>query len=207
MKQFIVCLALAVSMSAGCYAADQAPSANKAILRNLANASARAMAAQEKYTAFAVKADEEGYKKVGQLFRAAAESKNVQLVTIDKAITELGGKPSMKMNKVVAKSTKENLEWALKDASDEADTMYPKYMADAKPSGVKSAMVAFYRGTHVQTNIKAFFKDALGNLDSWKTAAEKGFYVCQVCGNVTADINFEDCPVCGVPASNCKQII
>jgi len=207
MKPFIACLAIIASLSAVGFAAEQIPAANKTVLVNLMDSYKRAAIDQVNYAAFAVKADAEGYKKAAQLFRAAADSKKVQLVTLDKAIAGLGGKAAAKAGKATVKSTKENLAWALKEVTNEGTAVYPKYMQDALPSKIKSALGAFYRGAHVQANMMPLFQSAVINMDSWKVAAANGFYVCQVCGNVTADVNFEDCTVCGVPSSNCKQIM
>ena len=135
MKQFIVCLAVITSLSAVGFAAVM-PAANKAVLQNLSDSYKRAAIDQANYAAFAVKADAEGYKKAAQLFRASADSKKVQLETIGKAITELGGKPDAKTGKVTVKTTKDNLAWALKETNDEGNVVYPKYMQDAMPSKI-----------------------------------------------------------------------
>jgi hypothetical protein len=47
---------------------------------------------------------------------------------------------------------------------------------------------------------KGSCKEALDNLDAWK-GANVPFYVCKVCGNTVAKIDFSKCPVCYEPKS------
>jgi rubrerythrin len=206
MKGIVICLALAVSLSTAGFTAQQVTAMNKGNLKNLMDSYKRAMTAREHFLVFAEKADQEGYKKAGQLFRAAVNSEIMQIGTLERAIIEMGGKPDMLPGNPRARTTKENLAWAVKNASEEADSMYPKYLEDAKSDNIKSVVFAFYRGARVQANSKMLFQDALNNLDSWKLAAAKGFYVCQVCGKIAPMTNFEICPVCKAPVSEFKQI-
>ena len=53
--------------------------------------------AQAKYTAFAQKADQEGYGAVASLFRAAAAAEEIHGNNHEKALRKLGGTPDVKM--------------------------------------------------------------------------------------------------------------
>src|SRR4030042_294879 len=51
--------------------------------------------ANRKYLAFAKKADQEGYKQIAKLFRAAAEAEKVHAYLYKKALENLGSNPDI----------------------------------------------------------------------------------------------------------------
>ncbi|MCI0469732.1 MAG: rubrerythrin family protein, partial [Nitrospirae bacterium] len=87
--------------------------------KNLQDAFAGESQANRKYLAFAKKAEEEGYKQIARLFRAAAEAETVHA---HNHLKELKG----------VKTTKENLEAAISGESYEFQKMYPMMIEDAK---------------------------------------------------------------------------
>jgi rubrerythrin len=82
--------------------------------------------ASRKYLAFAAKADQEGYLQVGKLFRAAAEAETVHAHNHLKALKGI-------------KSTKENLQEAIKGEIHEVKAMYPDMIATSKSEGHREA--------------------------------------------------------------------
>ena len=94
--------------------------------QNLKDAFAGESQANRKYLAFAKKADQEGYKQVAKLFRAAAEAETVHA---HNHLRAMGG----------IKSTKENLEEAVNGEVFEFQKMYPQMISDAKSEGNKEA--------------------------------------------------------------------
>src|ERR1019366_4174424 len=84
--------------------------------------------AHARYLAFAEKADQEGYGEVASLFRAAAKAEKVHSANHAVVIKEMGGTAQAKIETPVVKSTKENLEAAIKGESYERDTMYPEFL-------------------------------------------------------------------------------
>jgi rubrerythrin len=65
-----------------------------------------------KYTAFAIKAEVEGFYRAAALFRAAARAEQVHAAHHARIILKLGGTPTAKIHEVEVKSTRENLEAA-----------------------------------------------------------------------------------------------
>lgn len=162
--------------------------------------------ANAKYLAYAQKADREGYARVAQLFRAAADSERVHMGMHEKVISALGGgKPSAAVKQPVVRSTKENLEDAIKGEGYETDSMYPSFLKQAQAEKMNDAAVAFERAGEVENNHRKMYREALGDLAAWKQASNS-FLVCQVCGNLVAKITFANCPVCKFPASEYRQI-
>jgi len=137
--------------------------------------------ANRKYLAFAKKAEEEGYKQVAKLFRAAAEAETVHA---HNHLRELKG----------VKSTKENLESAISGESYEFLNMYPAMIADAQAEGNKSAERSFHIANEVEKVHHKLYKKALEDLGK---NASTDYYICKVCGYTAEGEAPDTCPVCG----------
>lgn len=137
--------------------------------------------ANRKYLAFAKKAEEEGYKQVAKLFRAAAEAETVHA---HNHLRELKG----------VKSTRENLEAAIDGESHEFQKMYPSMIEDAKREGNKSAERSFSIANEVEKVHAGLYKKALDNLGK---NPDTDYYICKVCGYTAEGGAPDTCPVCG----------
>jgi len=158
--------------------------------------------AHAKYLSYAKKADEEGYGKVASLFRAAAEAEEIHLKNHAEVIKGMGGTPQADIKLPELKSTKENLEDALKGETYERLTMYPEFIAQAKKDNNKAAVRTFTYAKFAEAEHAKLYKQALDNLESWK-GAKADFYVCPTCGyTVEGKPSFEACPVCATPAND-----
>jgi rubrerythrin len=146
--------------------------------------------ANRKYLAFGKKADQEGYKQVAKLFRAAAEAETVHAHA---HLRVAGG----------IKSTKENLSEALNGESFEFQQMYPKMIEDAKADGNKGALMSFDYANQVEKIHADLYKKAIDELGSNK---ETEYHVCQVCGMTVEGDAPDKCPVCGAPKASFKKV-
>lgn len=158
--------------------------------KGLAEAFAGESQANRKYLAFAKKAEEEGYKQVAKLFRAAAEAETVHAHNHLKA---MGG----------IKSTKENLEAAIKGETYEFESMYPPMIADANAEGKEDAKRSFSWANEVEKIHARLYKEALENLGNNK---EVDYYVCGLCGNTVEGSAPDKCPICGADKQMFKKI-
>jgi rubrerythrin len=154
--------------------------------------------ARAKYRAYASKANEEGYRKVAQLFMAAARSEEIHAELLARTIIELGGNPAVDLKTAVIKSTNENLEDVLMGEGQESESIYPRFLDQATKDNIKGAMIAFGSAIQVEAGHKKMFAEALANLSSWKKSS-KGFFVCEICGYTVAVLDFTNCPVCTAP--------
>jgi rubrerythrin len=161
--------------------------------------------AHARYLAFAKKADEEGYGQVASLFRAAAASEEVHFKAQAEVIKKMGGTPKADVKAPDVKSTKENLEAAVKGESYERDTMYPEFIKVAEKEKTDAALEVFNEAKAAETAHAKLYQEALGNLDSWK-AGKKDFFVCPECGNTVIALTFEKCPVCATPKDKFMKV-
>lgn len=137
--------------------------------------------ANRKYLAFAKKADDEGYKQIAKLFRAAAEAETIHA---HNHLRELKG----------IRTTKENLEEAISGESHEFQQMYPAMIEDAKAEDNKTALRSFHIANEVEKMHAALYKKALDNIGKNE---EADYYICKVCGATIENEAPEVCPVCG----------
>jgi rubrerythrin len=157
--------------------------------KNLQEAFAGESQANRKYLAFAKKAEQDGYKQVARLFRAAAEAETVHA---HNHLRELKG----------IKSTKENLKVAIGGESYEFQKMYPQMIKDAEAEGNKGALRSFDFANKVEKVHAELYKKALDNLGKNK---ETDYYVCQVCGMTVEGEAPDTCPVCGAKKAMFKK--
>ncbi|MFQ5964290.1 MAG: rubrerythrin family protein, partial [Candidatus Scalinduaceae bacterium] len=135
-------------------------------MENLQNAFAGESQANRKYLAFAKKAEEEGFKQVAKLFRAAAEAETVHA---HKHLKTMSG----------IHSTKENLQEAIEGEMHEFTKMYPGMIEKAKKEGNKQALQSFDFANKVESIHASLYQKALDNLGNNEPV---DYYVCQVCG-------------------------
>jgi rubrerythrin len=207
--------ALLVAVAGVSFAADaknampKMPEMKMAVPQTIANLEAAysgESTAKEKYLAYAVQAEKEGYAKVAQLFRGSARSEEIHAAVYAKALSGLGTAPKAVIGKFNVKSTKENLEDAISGEKYESESMYPKFLEQAKTDNVKLAMIGFGSAMKVEVNHLALFNSALKDLQAWKQADKNGFYVCNICGNLVPKLDFAACAVCGAPQSKFPQV-
>ena len=152
--------------------------------------------ANARYLAFAEKADQEGYGEVASLFRAAAKAEVVHAANHAAVIKTMGGTPQSKIEAPVVKSTKENLEAAIKGESYERDTMYPEFLKQARAEGNRDAVQTLNYAKTAEGEHAKLYSEALNNLPKLKGSKAKDYFVCTVCGYTTSQMDFSKCPSC-----------
>jgi len=151
--------------------------------------------AHARYVAFAAKADEEGYAQVASLFRAAARAEQIHAGEHAEVIRKLGAAPKADVKAPEAKSTRENLEAAIKGETYERDVMYPEFIQKAREERQKDAIRSMNHALSAEKEHARLYTEALASMESWKTG-KKVFYVCPVCGYTTDKAGFDKCPSC-----------
>jgi rubrerythrin len=157
---------------------------------NLMEAFAGESQANRKYLAFAKKADQEGFKQVAKLFRAAAAAETVHA---HNHLEIAGG----------IDKTKENLQTAIAGETEEFTNMYPNFIAEAKAEKNDKALWTFDVANKVEQIHAALYKQALESLGD---NSEADYYVCALCGNTVENGAPEKCPICGASKSEFMKI-
>lgn len=176
-------------------AVSSAQAAEGKTLANLQEAFNGESNAHARYTAFAEKADAEGYTKAASIFRAAARAESIHAENHAKVIRSLGAEPKADVVTPTVKTTAENLKAAIEGESYERDTMYPEFIAAAKSEGVKDAVRSFNFAAEAEAGHAALYTDALASLDQM-TGKPLTLYVCPSCGRTVLGLEGSKCPVC-----------
>ena len=160
---------------------------------NLQVAFAGESQANRRYLFFAEKADEEGYKQIARLFRAAADAETAHARNHLRVMQGI-------------KSTRDNLLAAIDGENHEFTEMYPAFIKQAESEGEDKAKDSFDLANRVEQIHHSLYKAALTMLEKGQVMDEKPFYVCQYCGNTIEGEAPEKCPICGAPRSKFKRI-
>ena len=160
---------------------------------NLQDAFAGESQASRKYLYFAEKAEEEGYKQIARLFRAASDAETVHARNHLKVMQGI-------------KSTRDNLEEAIGGENYEFTEMYPAFMKQAEAEGDNKAKNSFDLANKVEQIHHRLYQAALSMLEKDQAMVEKPIYVCQVCGNTVEGEAPDRCPICGAPKKMFKQV-
>lgn len=146
--------------------------------------------ANQRYLAFAKKADQEGFAQIARLFRAAAAAESVHAgnhLRADEGV----------------KSTLENLKEALGGENYEVNSMYPPMLATAQEENQKKAATSFGWALEVEKIHAALYAEAINNMDSKE---DYEYTICPFCGYTHKGPAPEKCPVCGASGSKFETI-
>lgn len=158
---------------------------------NLAHAFAAESKASARNSAFAQKADAEGYEQIGRLFRAVAEA---EAVHARRFLMYLRGKIG---------TTEENLETAFSNEIKANSEEYPKLIQEAEEENRGSLIKALAQARDVEDRHAELYKKAMTDMLS---ETKTGYHVCQVCGYVAENKPSETCPICGAIKSKFKAM-
>lgn len=194
-------LAALVTFASEMPAPNQVPEATITNLEEAFNGESNAHA---KYLGFAARADDEGYKGVAGLFRAAARAEEIHAANHAAVIREYGRSPEMTLEPVQVRSTRENLEAAIKGETHERDEMYPAFIRQANNEDSGAAARTFSFALAAEAEHARLFGDALEHLETMRTS--RAFYVCPTCGFTAAALDFNSCPGCATPKERFEQV-
>jgi rubrerythrin len=160
--------------------------------------------ANAKYTAFAKKADEEGYCQVASLFRAAARAEQIHAAAHARVIRKMGAEPVANIELPHIGTTAENLNVAIAGETYERDVMYPGFIQQAEAAGNTAAVRTFQNALEAEKEHARLYGLALENLANM--SVKTAYFVCPVCGFTVEKKDFERCPVCNAPGEKFEEI-
>ena len=149
---------------------------------NLKEAFSGESQANQKYRAFAKKAEQDGFSAIAKLFRLTAEAERIHAEGHLKALDAIG-------------STAENLQVAIGGETFEFSNMYPPMLKQAEADGHKAKRMFAYAVAAEEVHAK-LYQLALDAVTQGKDLAAD-FYLCPVCGYIEMGKPESSCPVCG----------
>jgi len=149
---------------------------------NLKEAFAGESQANQKYRAFAKKAQKEGFKNIAKLFLTTAEAERIHAEGHLKALDMIA-------------STADNLQSAINGETDEFTNMYPPMVEQAVADGHK-AKIMFKFAVEAEAVHAQIYTKALKAVKDGVDLEETNFYLCPICGYIELGAAPESCPVC-----------
>lgn len=159
---------------------------------NLKEAFAGESQANQKYRAFAKKAEQEGFANVARLFRTAAEAERIHAEGHLRALDAIA-------------STAENLKAAVAGETYEFTNMYPPMLKEAEAEGHKAKLMFGYAVKAEAIHAK-LYQAALEAVQQGKDLSEASFYLCPICGHIEFGTAPEKCPICGTAKAKFTQV-
>ncbi len=155
--------------------------------KNLNEAFAGESQANQKYRAFAKKAEQEGYSNIAKLFRATAEAESIHAYGHLAALESIG-------------PTAENLKQAIAGETFEFTEMYPPMLKQAESENHKAKRILGY-AVKAEAVHAALYQKALAAVARGADLDVGEFYLCPVCGHIEFGKPPEQCPTCGAKGS------
>ena len=149
---------------------------------NLKNAFAGESQANQKYRAFAKKAEQDGFPNVARLFRTTSEAERIHAEGHLKALDGIAG-------------TADNLQAAFAGETYEYKEMYPPMLAQAQTDDHKAKRMFGYAVEAEEVHARLYTM-ALEAVKQGKDLNME-FYLCPVCGNIEIGKPTEPCKICG----------
>jgi len=153
---------------------------------NLKTAFAGESQANQKYRAFAKKAEKDGFPNIARLFRTTAEAERIHAEGHLGALEGVG-------------DTAANLQAAIDGETYETTVMYPPMFEQAKADDHKAKRMFGYALSAEAVHAKLYTM-ALEAVKQGKDLTQVEFYLCPVCGNIELGKPTEPCKVCGAKA-------
>jgi rubrerythrin len=148
--------------------------------------------ANQRYRAFAKKAEKEGYANIARLFRTTAEAERIH------AEGHLGSLDAIK-------STAENLAAAIAGETYEYTQMYPPMLEQAETDNHKAKRMFGYAVKAEEVHAR-LYRMALEAVQKGQDLAEAKFHLCPVCGHIEFGEPPENCPICGAKGAAYIQV-
>ena len=159
---------------------------------NLKEAFAGESQANQKYRAFAKKAEREGLPNIARLFRTTAEAERIHAEGHLKALDGIS-------------STVENLQTAIDGETYEYTEMYPPMLEQAEADAHKAKRMFAYAVESEEVHAR-LYELAMEAARRGEDLSETEFYLCPVCGHIELGSPPESCPICGAKASKFFQV-
>lgn len=159
---------------------------------NLKEAFAGESQANQKYRAFAKKAEQDGFPNIARLFRSTAEAERIHAEGHLKSLAGIG-------------STADNLKGAIEGETYEFESMYPPMLRQAEAEGHRAKFMFGY-AVKAEAVHAELYRRALEAVEQGKDLAELKFYLCPVCGHIEFGTAPERCPICGTTGAKYGEV-
>ncbi len=152
----------------------------------------------DRYYKYALKAKEEKYDKIANMFTALAKSEVIQSKNFKRVLDKLGVTFEAPTLNDEAHSTFENLLLSYKSETYDIQVSYPQFIEDAQDENVPDAIEAFTWAKNDDTEHMGYYFVALTDYATKsETTLPATWYICPKCGATFAEADVKDtCSYC-----------
>jgi len=161
-------------------------------IENLKDAFAGESQANQKYRAFALKAEQDGFPNIARLFRTTAEAERIHAEGHLRALDAI-------------MATADNLKAAIAGETYEFTEMYPPMVEQARAEGHKAQRMFGY-AVKAEAVHARLYQCALDALLQGRDLQQTSFYLCPVCGYIELGNPPDVCPICGAKGARFTQV-
>jgi rubrerythrin len=165
------------------------------------------------YLAYAQKALSENYPNIAHLFGALASSESIHARNFKQCLSDLNIEVREPKTEIKVSSTKENLKNATQVELQEIDQRYPQFVEKIRSEkhevAIRNLTYAWESEKQHRDLIEKIRSGTgflFGLLASRIEDKPFRYFVCQTCGSTIREPPKEACPICGLPASQYKEI-
>jgi len=159
--------------------------------------------ASAKYAAYAEQAKKEGFIQIAIMFSATSKAEAIHAGNHKSVLEKMGQKVDPIKPEFTVKTTKENIEDAIKGETYEMITMYPGFIATARSESAIDAIKSFRWAMDTEKKHQIMYQTALNAISA--TTIEKlpkVYWVCPKCGNTFDVVKPEaSCSFCSTSSS------
>ncbi len=159
---------------------------------NLKQAFAGESQANQKYRAFAKRAEQDGLPNIARLFRTAAEAERIHAEGHLKSLDGVA-------------NTVDNLKAAIGGETYEFTTMYPPMLERAIAENHR-ARVMFSFAMKAEAVHAKLYALAMEAAVAGKDLSQMKFYLCPFCGNIEFGNPPDVCPICGAKGEKFTEV-
>ncbi len=159
---------------------------------NLKEAFAGESQANQKYRAFAGRAEKDGFPNIARLFRTAAEAERIHAEGHLAALDGVG-------------TTAENLKAAIAGETYEYTEMYPPMLERAESEGHRAKRMFKYATGAEQVHAR-LYERALEAAQKGEDLGASAVFLCPFCGYMELDSPPDTCPICGAKGEKFIQV-
>lgn len=146
--------------------------------------------------AFAQKADDEDYGSVASLFRAIAQSQQVQTRNLALALKKVGYEPEVVPQTFEVRSTAQNLRVEIALHTGYHEAIFPAFTAGLQREHFRAALRSMSDARRAEASFIDYLGYASQHLGTLQKSLKTNYYVCRQCGYLTRNLSANGCKVC-----------
>jgi rubrerythrin len=167
-----------------CVIALSARAGTEKTIENLRAAFKGESTASAKYAAFSEQARKEGFLPLAIMFAATSKSEAIHALNHKAVIEKLGGKVEPVNPQFTVKTTKENMDDAIKGENYEMMTMYPEFIKAARDENAPDALKSLRWAMETEKKHFLIYTIAINALNKNDLKSlPRIYWVCPKCGN------------------------